>query len=33
MKRPLPEDDDSFMICLFLAVFLTFCVSALYAME
>jgi len=27
------KDDDFFMICLFLAVFMTFCISALIALE
>ena len=33
MKRPWPEENDFFMIGVFLAVFLSFCVSALYALS
>ena len=33
MKRLWPKDDDFFMIGVFLAIFFTFCVSALYALE
>jgi len=31
MKRLWPEEDDFFMIILALAMFLTFCISTLYA--
>jgi len=32
MKRLWPEEDDFFMIGLFLAMFFTFCISALVAL-
>jgi len=32
MKRFWPEDDDFFWIAVALAAFLTFCLSALYAL-
>lgn len=32
MKRPWPESDDFFWIGVWLAVFFTFCLSALYAL-
>lgn len=31
MKRLVPEEDDCFWIAVALAAFLTFCISALYA--
>lgn len=32
MKRPWPEEDDFFWICVALALFFTFCFSALFAL-
>jgi hypothetical protein len=32
MKRPWPEEDDFFWIAVAVSAFLTFCLSALYAL-
>ena len=33
MKRPWPEEDDFFWICVWIAALMTFCLSALYALS